>query len=387
MAPPIKPGSAGNDPKPYTGPERRRHPRLTLDAPETNAGAPSPHHERRQADRRKNTPQQDGAWQGEGPPHDRRSGEDRRQNARRAVDDVRARASWTTGPEHKGGPFAALFGGPRIGHPLLRPSRLALLLVAILSGGIAASLATGTRPQPAPPEARTIVQVEPEPSAQILVARNEIGIGQRLTDTDLSWQDWPRNALRPEYMTRAASPNAMEQLKGTIARFGFFPGEPIRQEKLATSRQGYLSAVLESGKRGVSVTVSAQAASGGFILPNDHVDVVATRTGDINPRSNTILHNVRVLAIDSRLGETAAPAGPGLPGPTGSMEPGQPETFTNQAIATLELDPTQAEMIISAAAHGQLSLILLSATDFNGSSKSTSSANDAIRLTSPFWQN
>lgn len=238
----------------------------------------------------------------------------------------------------------------------MKPSRIVLLLVAILAGGLAAFLATrGDRPAQVVQGPQVVVE---EAKAQVLVAATAIGIGERLSEKTLAWQDWPAGALRDEYVTSDAMPDATTQLAGAVARFEFFPGEPIREQKLVRAEQGYLSAVLPKGKRGVSIGVSAESASGGFIVPNDHVDVVLTRRGDAGEISETILHNVKVLAIGHRLGEV------GATGKTKSSDDPRSEAFSKSAIATLELDPRQAETIINASRIGRLSLALRSIADF-----------------------
>jgi len=238
----------------------------------------------------------------------------------------------------------------------MKPSRIVLLLVAILAGGLAAFLATrGDRSVQVVQGPQTVIQ---EAKVQVLVAKTPIGVGERLAAQTLEWQDWPEGAVRPEYVTIAAMPDAITEMSGAVARFEFFPGEPIREQKLVRADQGYLSAVLAKGMRGVSIAVNADSASGGFIVPNDHVDVVLTRDGETGQVSETLLHNVRVLAIGNRLGEvgtTGAPSDPDNP---------RAEVFEDQAIATLELDPVQAETVINASRVGQLSLALRSIADF-----------------------
>jgi pilus assembly protein CpaB len=237
----------------------------------------------------------------------------------------------------------------------MRVSRILLIVVALVAGGLAFFLATrGGDPQVSPPT----TQVVQEARAQILVAKTAIGMGERLSSDNIEWQDWPQLALRPEYITSTATPEALTDMKGSVARFEFFPGEPIREQKLVRSDQGYLSAVLDKGMRGVSIAVTADSASGGFIVPNDHVDVILTRATPEGQMSETILANVRVLAINTRLGEvgaTGAPADPNNP---------RAEIFANSAIATLELDPGQSETVVNAEQLGKLSLALRSIVDF-----------------------
>ena len=168
----------------------------------------------------------------------------------------------------------------------------------------------------------------------------------------------------------------MTELSGAVARTELLAGEPIRREKLGQAGAGYLSAILEPGKRAVAVPVSPRSASGGFIMPNDRVDVVLTTGAAGAETSSTILENVRVLAINARLGASETEAA--TANPAESM-------FAENALATLELDPAQAELIISAA-NGMLSLVLRPTADETPSADAaTRAVNQNIRLTSPFW--
>jgi pilus assembly protein CpaB len=241
----------------------------------------------------------------------------------------------------------------------MRASRIILLLVALMAGGLAAFFfvaTTNTPPQQVVVEGPT--QVIEEKKARILVARAPIGMGQRLTEETIEWQAWPELAVRPEYITDAALPDALTQMNGSVARFEFFPGEPILQSKLVKSEQGYLSAVLPKGMRAISVQVAAASASGGYIVPNDRVDVVLSRSDSSGPISETILENVKVLAIGLRLGETGTTGAPADP------ENPRAEVFTDSAIAVLELDPVQGETVINSTRLGTLSLVLRSIADY-----------------------
>ncbi|KQW86091.1 hypothetical protein ASC89_03245 [Devosia sp. Root413D1] len=262
------------------------------------------------------------------------------------------------------------------------PSRIALLAVALIAGGLAAYLTTQTNQPVAQPVAEAVTEVVQEARVRVLAAKTGLGLGQRLTPESVEWVDWPAGAVRPEYITTDAMPDAVTKMSGAMARFEFFPGEPIRADKLALESDGYLSAVLDSGTRGVSVMVSASSASGGFIVPNDRVDVVLTRSmGEAGPQiSDTILRNVRVLAINTRLGET------GTTGAAADPENPRAEIFADEAIATLQLDPGQSEVIINASSSGRLALVLRPYVDSSEAAKPEDrSANQAIRVSSPFW--
>src|SRR5262245_34153404 len=124
----------------------------------------------------------------------------------------------------------------------MKPSRIVLLLVAILAGGLAAFLATPISP---PTQVVTAPEVIQEAKTQILVATAPIGVGQRLSPDTVTWQDWPEGAVRPEYISIVNEPTALEDLTDTVARFEIFPGDPILSSKIVRSEQGYIPAVLE----------------------------------------------------------------------------------------------------------------------------------------------
>lgn len=237
----------------------------------------------------------------------------------------------------------------------MKPTSIVLLLVALIAGGLAAFLATQ---QSAPVKVvqgpTTVVE---EAKTRVLVATAPIGVGQRLSNKTVAWADWPDGAVRADYISVGKRPEALGEITGAVARFEIFPGDPISEKKLVRTGQGYMSAVLDKGKRGISVAVEAASASGGFIMPNDRVDIVSTRQTNSGIVSETIVHNVKVLAINLRLGETGktgAPADPDTPN----------KAFQNKAIATLELEPEQGETVINAAKIGSISLSLRSIADF-----------------------
>ena len=319
---------------------------------------------------------------------DRRLPTDRRQSDRRGMDRLRAEALQAVISRVEDRNFGGI--KDRLKWPRSLPlSRLLLIVVAVGAAGTAAWLATNFQ-QPAPPEAAPVatmpIETAPAQVSRILVAAQQIPLGQRLTEQSLQWQDWPDSAMRPEFITASAEPDALTKMQGSVARVDFVAGDPIVQQKLAPAGGGFLSSILDKGKRAVSVTIAAESASGGFVVPNDRVDVVLTRSSDEtkSQESHTILRDVRVLAINTRLGS----------GPAAEATEGQdPSTqaFADKAIATLELDPTQSEVIINATSLGRLSLVLRPAVETPSAatgdtpSDSERATNAAIRLSSPFW--
>jgi pilus assembly protein CpaB len=293
-------------------------------------------------------------------------------------------------------------GAPSRWKTLFKPANVALIAVALIAGGGDAFLATqqgGPAPAPAPVVAAApepVTQIVEEAKVQVLVAKTPIKVGQRLNASVLEWVEWPEDTTRSDFFTQTAQPEALQQMDNAVARYEFFPGEPIREIKLARADQGLLSAVLEPGTRAVSVSVPAESASGGFILPNDRVDIVLTAAVANKQISSTILKNIRVLAINSEIGETAATKGKKADErnsgesdkPEDEKEPAGPVTFAS-AIATLALDPQQAEVIIAATLSGRLSLVLRPTADAAKAETDAreQAANEAIRISSPFWSN
>jgi len=225
----------------------------------------------------------------------------------------------------------------------MNPARIAVLAVAIVAGGIAAYLVSGSDEKPAP------APVAQLPTVDVLVAKNEIGLGQSVKPDDLQWQTWPAATASSNFITRTNRPEATKEVTGSIARSPFIAGEPIREPKLVKADgSGFMAAILPTGMRAISTEISPETGAGGFILPNDRVDVILTKrekTGTDAVNSEIILSNVRVLAIDQ------AP-----------KEQEGKNTVVGKTV-TLELKPEQAETLARARQMGTLSLALRSIAD------------------------
>jgi pilus assembly protein CpaB len=236
--------------------------------------------------------------------------------------------------------------------------RVILLIGALGAGGVAAWLVIAARPEPV-----TKIVEAPPVTQDVLVAAGDLLQAQTLTKQNLRWQAWPQVALNPVYITRSSRPDAIDSLAGAIVRNHMAAGEPIQEGNLTPRHAGYLSTVLPSGKRAVAVRISAESTAGGFILPNDRVDVL--HSDGRSPVSRTILSNVRVLAIDQVVDDT------------NKNENSKANVIGKTA--TLELDPSQAEILTAAQAAGTLSLALRSAADNNDFQLSSRQAVRIIR--------
>jgi pilus assembly protein CpaB len=256
--------------------------------------------------------------------------------------------------------------------------RVIILLVALVAGGGAAWLAFAMQGRPA---VATIAPVPPPaPMQDVLVAAGDLGPGQTLAKESMRWQSWPESAFNAAYIGRSARPDALETLVGSIVRSHMIAGEPVRDEKLVPVNTGFLASILPSGKRAVAVKISAENTAGGFVLPNDRVDVISTTShpgkgddeGDTVHASRTILQSVRVLAIDQSVdekskGERAKDEKVVKDGKvkdeTVKDQKDKPKAAVIGRTATLELDAPQAMVVIAGEASGSLSLALRSALD------------------------
>jgi pilus assembly protein CpaB len=233
----------------------------------------------------------------------------------------------------------------------MNTARILVLTIALGAGGVAAYLAS--RASDSKPAA-----VEPAAQMQtvdVLVAKSDIGLGRSLKPDDMQWQTWPATAASNTFIRRAERPDATTQITGWIARAPFVAGEPIREQKLVKADgSGFMAAILPTGMRAISTEISPETGAGGFILPNDRVDVILSKR-DKNPdnsgadiiNSEIILPNVRVLAIDQEPKE----------------KDGQ-NAVVGKTV-TLELKPEQAETLARARQSGTLALALRSIADLN----------------------
>lgn len=244
----------------------------------------------------------------------------------------------------------------------MKAARLVVLGVAIAAGGLAALLAGGGEEPPPPP--KPAAQIE---TVDVLVASKDIGTGFSVTADDLKWQMWPTQSAGPNMIRKTDKPNAIEDLSGSIARGSFSAGEPIQEAKLIKANgSGYMAAVLPKGMRAISMEILPETAAGGFILPGDHVDVILSRhdkeaermTGIETFVSETILRNVRVLAIDQ------------------TVEEKNGQKVVVGKTATIELSPRQTETLALGRQKGTLSLALRSIVDTTGHAEGAAAPQD-----------
>jgi pilus assembly protein CpaB len=205
----------------------------------------------------------------------------------------------------------------------------------------------------------------------VLVAGAALKVGSTVHATDLRWQLWPLDGIDGSMVSRSATPEAIKDFENSLLRTSVAAGEPMRLDRVIRNPAGgVMAAMLMPGYRALAINIDNRGASsaGGFILPNDKVDVIRVTRDEMATRSQggevmlseTILRNVRVLAI-----------GRNIQDPNG-------EKVSVGDTATLELTPRQVETVFLAQRTGQLTLALRSLQD----TETTAVIDDAPRKVS-----
>lgn len=239
--------------------------------------------------------------------------------------------------------------------------RIVILIVALGAGGLAAWLSVGylgQKPQ--------VVEIAAEvPRAEILVLAENLPRGSIIAEENLRWQPLPLDAVPDLAIRREDRPGALDDIVGQVARKDLSMGDALRDSNLVDGGAGLMSLVLRPGMRAVGLRITDDKTAGGFILPNDKVDIIHTVVRDIDGDgvatgiSRTILTNVRVLAIGQTSAESAAKNTA-----TGETVKAGADVTAFGETATVELTPEQAEILTAAQSSGSLSLSLRAVSDF-----------------------
>ena len=243
----------------------------------------------------------------------------------------------------------------------MNPARLAVIGVALIAGIAAFFLIMNNKPQQAEPV--RIVEKVKEESVNVLVSTRDVTRGGRFTVEDFRWVPWPLQALQPNFITDE-TPERRDELVGAVARSLIVTNEPIVAAKVVKPGEGLMSALLAPGMRALTVRVSPESSSGGFILPGDRVDIHAAEQidgGGINLVK--LFENVRILAVNTIVSEN--PDAANIPGNN----------------VTVELSPEDAEIFMTArSANGNLQLTLRSIFEPEGEVVSNKRDNTAVTV-------
>lgn len=168
----------------------------------------------------------------------------------------------------------------------------------------------------------------------LLVTTRDLPAGTRLAPADVRLMQ-VLTADRP-----MGSFVSVDEVAGQIVNADLRAGELLLASRLTADVGGSaLAALLSPKMRAVAVRVDDVVGVAGFVLPGNHVDVIATREEGRQTIANTLLSNVRVLAVDQQA----------------SADPGKPQVVR---AVTLEVTPLGAEAIARARHQGSLQLSL-----------------------------
>jgi pilus assembly protein CpaB len=225
----------------------------------------------------------------------------------------------------------------------MNTQRLVVLGLALVAACGAAFLVRGMMGGGTP----QVAALAPAPTikmSEVLVAAELLQPGQALDSAKVRWEKWPTASVSSSFVTRDAVASAEDVVKDTIVRAPILKDQPVTTSAIVHGKEaGFMAATLTPGMRAVSIVVSTEQGAGGFILPNDHVDLILTQKSNDNPprvRARTFMQRVRVLAVDQVYKE----------------EKDQKTVLAKTA--TLELTPAQAETVAKAQGMGQISLSL-----------------------------
>lgn len=214
-----------------------------------------------------------------------------------------------------------------------------VLLLALVSGGLAAYLAYTVLRNPANP----VAERDPEATVEVAVAARDMGVGTMLTPEDVTMVRWPASAVPAGY------PSSQTEVVGRGLITPVRMNEPLLATKLARKEAGGgLPIVLEEGQRALSVKVDEVIAVAGFVQPGTRVDVLVTLDGVGNidePLTQLVLQDIEVLTA----GQVYQPNPDGEPTPV--------------TVATLKVTPEQAEKLVLASQKGRIQLGLRNTLD------------------------
>lgn len=219
--------------------------------------------------------------------------------------------------------------------------QIIVLAIAAIAAIGALLLIRGMGSRSAEPDAAEAVVGE-----QVLVAARNIAQGAALTPGDLAVASFPRESVTPSFISISAQPSAQADLVGAVTRRAFVQGEPIVTTAVVQAEgRGFMAAQLEPGYRAVAIEIESTTAVGGYIQPNDRVDVIVTTRAENETaaQSDIVLQDVRVLALGDHT-QT-------------QVEGDKPEQIVAET-AVLEMTADEARVLALADQVGDISLAL-----------------------------
>lgn len=192
-------------------------------------------------------------------------------------------------------------------------------VVIIMVGGFTVALLVAMLVQATLSGGKKEVATGPSTQIQIVVAKEDIGAGDSLTNKNLEWQQWPKEASFDGLIIRDGD-EALDDAVTGVVRAGITKGQPITANLVVEGDEGgFVAAKLAPGMRAFSINVNPASMVSGFVGPGDYVDIILTYKVDIeidekaNPNleeyvrqhvdefaAETILQNVKVIGVDQK---------------------------------------------------------------------------------------
>lgn len=227
-----------------------------------------------------------------------------------------------------------------------------MMVTAVALGLIGYQIANPTKP--------AVTAVAPPPvvkpvTVTYLVAAHPVSPG-----TLARTEDFTLRSVAPDQLPPGAivdTDEARATLRGSLVRRYLDTGMPLLATDLMRPRErGFLAAVLAPGTRAVSIGVDPVTGVAGLIWPGDHVDVILTQELEASDQrtsrlvtSETVLTNVRVIAVDQDIAQ-GAPSNGNAAGRLAST-------------VTIQATTDQAERLAVATRLGRLSLAIRAVSD------------------------
>jgi pilus assembly protein CpaB len=185
----------------------------------------------------------------------------------------------------------------------------------------------------------TIPQVQ---YSKVIVAAMDIPQWKKVGETDVTEKSWPKDTVTKDMFTEKS------QVIGKVAINNVFTDEPLNTRRVVDPKGGNVFSLgFPENKRAFTVRVNDVSGVGGFLLPDNHIDVLASRKlpgQNLETRAETIVQDVRVLAVDQE----------------STSEKNKPIVVRS---VTLEMTLQQAEDVFRAQEQGSIQLALRNPTD------------------------
>lgn len=235
-----------------------------------------------------------------------------------------------------------------------------ILIFALAVGGLAVYFLTNIYLTSV--EQQTARQIREENDLRnVLVFARDLQRGTKLSPSDLVWQERKKDTIPALAYVNETTPDAVNSLVNSVVARGVSKGELVLPDIILSTSAGFMALAIRPGMRAIAIRTSTVQIAGGFVQPEDRIDVIHTVVRDLdgdgiaNGISETILSDVRVLAVggiptDRTVAKTVDQQQENKQ-LTGS-KPIPAETIT------LELTDEQARLLIAAGTNGAITFAL-----------------------------